>query len=176
MISRREVLLQAAQIGGYYAIASGILQILIRVAFADYRLPSPVDGLAVFAFGFARGGAVAFLVAYTLLDAERAQIRKSKRHCPRIRYRKMVDSVVNGKTTELVVRDLSEQGAMVRLNPEVHPNEGDAVDLSFGFTDIQGQVIWVNKRRARIRFNADDPNLGNLRAFINTRMKEVYTS
>ena len=175
LVTSEEVLKQALVYALCYAAASGVLQVLIKLAFSKYHFPGVVDAMAFFLFGALRGGVVAFLVSYVLLDAERALTYRTKRHAPRILYRKVVETIIDGKSTELVVRDLSEYGARVRMTTGLQPVEGDHVKLDFGFIDIRGQVIWVKKRLAGIRFDNTDPNLGMLRNYISSRMREAYT-
>lgn len=175
LVCEQDVLKQALALGCYYALASGVLQVLIRSAFAHYTLLSPTETLAFFLFGTFRGGLIAFLISYTLLEAEMEQICRSKRRCPRLHYRKLIDSVIEGKNVELVLRDISEQGALVKMTQGLVPNKGDTIDLSLGFMHIKGQIIWVKKKLARVRFNVNDPNLDSLRSFINSRMKEAYS-
>lgn len=176
LISSKEVLFKSISMGLFYGVAAGILQNLIRFSFSDYNILTTNELVAFFVLGFLRSTIVAFLVAYVLLDAEREQIFKSKRRHPRIGYRKVIDSLLNGKKMVLVVKDISERGALVKMTEQECANEGDFVYLVLGFADIKGEVIWSKNRMARIRFNESDPNISVLRSFIGTKMKELYSN
>ncbi|MEJ2680628.1 MAG: PilZ domain-containing protein [Gammaproteobacteria bacterium] len=171
LITKQEVHRHALRLALYYAVASAILQVMIRIAFSNYHLPALQEGATLFGFGLIRGGLVAFIVAYVLLETERRQISHTQRQFPRITFRKLVNSAINGKPASLIVRNISENGALIILTQSAKATEGDTVDLNLDFTTVSGRIIWVKNKRAGIHFSADKIDYGALRSFISNRMQ-----
>lgn len=148
-----------------FAVASMILQILVRVSFRGLDT-SLTDITAFGVFGLLRGGAIGLLIAYLFLEYGRIYSLPCLRKSPRMQFGHEVNGELEGNETSVYVKDISAQGALVRVPEMTAPHEGDRVRLHFDFADLRGQVVWVKHHLARVRFNPDDPNLGLMKSYL----------
>lgn len=152
---------RAMQIGLMYGAASALLQIMICVSFALSFGQSPkLLTCVVFAvFGFTRGFLLGFLVSHIIIDYRFRHLLGSRRRFPRFSLGRTLQGSVSGRPSALFVRDISEQGAMVRMRPDETVNCGDTISLTFNEGNIDGTVVWAGKRKARVKFRVDAGNL-----------------
>lgn len=161
----RLVVSKAGQLAAVYGLVSMVLQVLVHLSFRSFD--TTVTNILAFAlFGLVRGAAIAFLVAYLFLEFGRVYALHSKRKWPRVRFGRKVEGELEGARTAMYVKDISEQGALCRMPSVNEPHEGDRVRLRFDFADLKGHVIWARHHLARVRFNQDDPNLGEVKSFL----------
>lgn len=175
LISPSSVKKKATQIALQYAVISGLLQAMIRVSFYIYskdswtfvELVERLDLPMFFLFGFVRGGAIAFLVAYVFMDCERVFLQQARRKYPRIRIGNAVHCEIAGQPRDVVVMDLSEKGAMLRLDEHSEINAGDKVALLFSFGRMEGQVMGVKPHQARVCFDTQRSASEGIQHYIN---------
>lgn len=178
LMNQQAVQKKATQIALQYAVITGVLHVLIRCAFYSYhrenwvlvelfeRLNLPM----FFLFGFVRGGVIAFLVAYVFMDCERVYLQEARRKYPRIKIGNSVHSEIGGQPVEVMVVDLSEKGAMLRLDDHHNVQIGAPISMLFSFGRMEGQVISVNGSRARVCFNAKCSEDGAIHHYIYEEM------
>ncbi|MGB3621260.1 MAG: PilZ domain-containing protein, partial [Ketobacter sp.] len=169
-LERQSVIKKALQLSLWYGLASAILQLMVHVEFRGLENTTLTNMIAFFLFGMVRGGMVAFVVAYIFMEYERLGSYDARRKFPRIPFRKKIDGDIGGNTTEVFVKDLSEQGALLRVAANVSVSEGESVALKFSFADIPGKIIAVKSHLARVKFTAEEPQIHQLQSFINKRV------
>jgi len=175
LMDQQAVKKKATQIALQYALISGLLQMMIRVSFYIYskdswtfmELAERLNLPMFFLFGFVRGGAIAFLVAYVFMDCERVFLQAARRKFPRIRMGNTVHGEIAGQPKDIVVVDLSEKGALLRLDNEADVKAGDKVALLFSFGRMEGQVMAVKSHQARVCFDAKRSAEEGIQHYIN---------
>lgn len=164
--SSRETLKKANEISLMYAFAVAVLQTLIVVTAQGMDMIAARDALAWFIFGFGKGYFAAFLVMHTLLDYHTRKSFEGRRKCPRIAYRKRIVGHLNNAPTEILVKNISYGGALVRFPEDQVPARGQALVLDFDFSSIPGVIIWTEENLARLRFDAAAPGIAQLKAYL----------
>ena len=162
LMDQKAVQKKAIQIALQYATITAILQIMIRCAFYIYNkdewmVAEMLEKLSLpifFLFGFVRGGLIAFLVAYVFMDCERVYLQEARRKHPRVRIGNFVHAEIAGQPSEVLVVDLSERGAMLRLDEQHGAQIGEPVLMLFSFGRVEGQVMSVKGKRVRVCFNS----------------------
>ncbi len=182
LMSQRAVKKKATQIALQYALISAVLQVMIRITFyvfnrENWTLMGLLDELSLplfFLFGFVRGGAIAFLVAYVFMDCERVYLQTARRKYPRIRVGNAVHCEIAGQPADVVVLDLSEKGAMLRLNTQLNAETGvqagDKVSLLFSFGRMEGQIMTVKSHQARVCFDSKRSAAEGIQHYIDEEM------
>jgi len=167
--SQEGVQRKAIQIGGQYALISGVLQMLIHISF---RGPDTtvLNLVMFFLFGACRGFAVAFLVSYILMDFERIQQQGSRRRFPRVSFRQSIKGEIANRPVEVFVRDISEQGAMLQFRRAMGVKLGDPVSLQFEFGRMQGRVISTQNHFIRVCFDMDNSAADEIHRYISDEM------
>jgi len=159
LIPQQVLLRKATMIALQYALVSGLLQCMMRVAFrlshGTQFMELVPDMPIFFLFGAVRGGAVAFLVAYIFMDSERAFLQAARRKVPRIRIGNPVPAEMAGTSLEVTVVDLSEKGARLRVAKPKHLHVGDSIALLFSFGRMEGRVMSATGHQVRVCFEAN---------------------
>ena len=182
LMNQSAVQKKAIQIALQYAIITAILQTLIRCTFyiynkEDWQVVEMFEKLSLpmfFLFGFVRGGIIAFLVAYVFMDCERVYLQEARRKHPRIKIGNFVHAEIAGQPSEVLVVDLSERGAMLRLD-EQHGAQhsvqiGEPVSILFSFGRVEGQVMSIKGKRVRVCFNSKCVADGAIHNYISEEM------
>lgn len=175
LVRHADVVRRALYLSLYYALLSGLLHIIIHLSFLPKLEFNPVNMLCFFILGFMRGAVVSFFVAYVLLDTERRHINKSKRKYPRITFRKVVDGKLANQRAEIAIKDLSEQGALIKVLSQKKPTRGEPVFLNLGFTRVEGSIVWVSHQSAGVKFVDNNLLLEPIAQFIGSKMREAYS-
>ena len=159
---------RALQIALAYGAACAVLHAMISVSAAIYanRDITPSHLLVFASFGFVRGGLLAFLLSHIIMDYMHRHINGARRRYPRFSLRRMLQGTIGGRQSDIFVKDISEQGALLRLNGATPVAQGDAVSLRFDLGDLPGTVIWTRSQRARVKFNLDAQQLRAWQSFI----------
>jgi hypothetical protein len=161
--SSRETLKKSQQISLVYGGAVAVLQILIIITLQGMEAISARDASVWFAFGFAKGYFAAFVVTHTLLDYHTRKSFEGRRKSPRIPYHKRITGQLNNAQTEILVKNISYGGALVRFPEGQMPATGQALVLDFDFSPVPGVIVWAEDSLARLRFDATAPGLAQLK-------------
>ncbi len=178
LTTRTQVRSTALLIALVYGLASGLLQIAIRVSFAAHHmnvsiLDVPFSELSLtsfFMFGFLRGLAIAFLVSCILLEFECRYNQHSRRTKPRVSFDDIIESKLGGQPHTVMVKNLSENGALLRLSKGVKTAKGDHVQLDFPFGEVHGQILDVQGREVRVGFKPIKTATETLHQYVQRKM------
>ncbi|WP_290578611.1 PilZ domain-containing protein [Ketobacter sp.] len=178
LMTQQAVQRKATQIALQYALITGVLQVMIRCAFYIYHkedwtwleLYQRLDLPVFFVFGLVRGGVIAFLVAYVFMDCERVYLQGARRKFPRIKVGNSVHAEIGGQPGEVMVLDLSERGAMLRLEEGRTVQVGESIAMLFSFGRMEGLVMSVRGNRARICFHSKCIADSSIHSYIHEEM------
>lgn len=172
--SSRETLKKAHQITLVYASAVAVLQMLIIVTLQGLEAIVMRDALVWFVFGFAKGYFTAFLVTHTLLDYHTRKSFEGRRKFPRIPYQKRVTGQLNNAQTEMLIKNISFGGALVRFPEGQIPATGQTLVLDFDFSPVPGVIVWAEDSLARLRFDAAAPGVSQLKTRLQDEIPADY--
>lgn len=172
--SSRETLKKAHQITLVYALAVAALQTLIIVTLQGVEAIVMRDILVWFMFGFAKGYFTAFLVTHTLLDYHTRKSFEGRRKFPRIPYQKRVTGQLNNAQTEMLIKNISFGGALVRFPEGQMPARGQTLVLDFDFSPVPGVIVWAEDSLARLRFDAAAPGVSQLKTRLQDEIPADY--
>lgn len=140
----------------------GIVAVLQALIIATLHGPENLvirDALVWFTFGFIKAFPVAYLVAYTLMNFQMHKSFEGRRKSPRIPYHKRISGLCNQTRTDILVKNISCGGALVRFPENQTLSTGLPVMLNFDFSPVPGEIIWTDAHLARIRFDPTSPAL-----------------
>lgn len=172
--SSRQALKTAHRISLIYALAVAVLQMLVIINLEGREVVATSDALAWFVFGSAKGYFTAFLVTYTLLNYSTRKSFEGRRKSPRIPYFKHLAGQLNNVQTEILVKNISCGGALVRFPEGQIPAEGQRLVLNFDFSPISGVIIWAENSLARLRFDAAAPGTAQLKTHLQSEVPADY--
>lgn len=174
VVDSSDVLGTAVRISLAFGVIAALAQVAVLAAFNgwDQVVNPPLNGLGFFVYGLVRGGFVAFIVAFALLEGARLQSMKSvsRRRHPRLPLRETFGATLAGQPVHLLVKDLSLGGAKLRLPQQARVAIGDDLRLQFDFGELAARVLWLGHRNARVSFDASASELSKLEEFIRSRM------
>jgi hypothetical protein len=142
-----------------YAALVAVLQMLILLTLHGPENLGLRDASVWFAFGFIKALPAAYLVAYTFMDFQMHRSFEGRRKSPRVPYHKRITALYNQTQTEILVKDISCGGALVRFPENQAPRAGLPLVMDFDFASVPGEVIWADARLARVRFDSTSPAL-----------------
>lgn len=162
--SSRETQKKSHQISLVYALAVAVLQMLIIITLRGMEAISAWDACVWFVFGFAKGYFTAFLVTHTLLDYHTRKSFEGRRKSARIPYHKRMTGQLDNTHTEILVKNISYGGALVRFPEGQMPAKGQMLVLDFDFSPLPGVIVWAEDSLARLRFDSAAPGLIQLKS------------